>query len=358
MGDHNILSGRNVCYVGVEVKTKETIKGFDLDSYYIQEMLRSTTNLNIVDITSRKRSDIKSLISSDVIWVDYPIARFAGFLVLLILLILRKELILRIRDLPVEQARDIYKKERSCFFNFQLKTIEKLMVWKAKVIVSSSPGFINYINPRTSQVIVFPHGVCKDELKIRTKLKKGSDKYILAYAGSLDRGGMIEKLSSMFSEFKGWEFWIAGRGSEDIAKNKNTKYFGFLKYLEVQEFYEKADAIVIPYPDKEYYRICVPLKIGEVLATCKPVITLKYQSLDEYLKYINLENNIIYVNNWSEREMEEALVKAKMLEINVKDTINRLSKITWEDRIINLMNEIDVEYLDELDSNHLQLKWI
>lgn len=296
--------------------------------------------------------------TSDVIWVDYPIARFAGFLVLIVLLIFRKKLMLRIRDLPVEQRKDISKQDRSTIFKLQLKLIEKLLVWKADAIVLSVPDFTKYITPRTSRIIVFPTGVCKDQLVCRINSKRDSSKYILEYAGSLDRSGMIEKLSSMFSEINGWEFWIAGKGDEKVAENQNTKYFGLLSYPDVQRFYEKADAIIVPYPNKEYYKICIPLKMGEILATCKPIIMLKLPSIEKYLKFVGLENNVIYVDEWSKEELEKALEKAKLFDININDTMNKLKAINWEQRIEKLMMEIDKEPSGNFQSNDSQLRWI
>jgi hypothetical protein len=353
-----MLFGKNVCYVGIGVDSKENIKGSTLDSFYIQEELKLVTNLKIINIINRDKSDIKSLTSSDLIWVDYPIARSASFLVLFTIFIFRKKLILRVRDLPVEQRRDLCKKDRSVIVNFQLKLIEKIFIWKAEVIVLSVPGFISYIKPRTSNIIIFPTGVCQNNLVKKTYSKKKPTKRILAYAGSLDRDGMIEQLSSMFSKINGWEFWIAGKGEESVDKNDNTRYFGFLSYLDVQKLYEEADAIIIPYPNKEYYKICIPLKIGEVLATCKPVITLKLPSIEKYLKYIDLENNVIYVDEWSEHELEKALIKAKSLTINIDETIHKLKKINWEDRVKKLMNEIDGKSTDHLRSIEFQLQWV
>jgi glycosyltransferase involved in cell wall biosynthesis len=296
--------------------------------------------------------------TSDVIWADYPTARLAGLLVLIVLYIYRKDLILRIRDLPIEQRKDICKKDRSPIFNLQLRMIEKMLVWKANIIILSGPGFINHINPRTSNIINFPTGVCKDQLVNGAKSKTESNKYILAYAGSLDRSGMIEQLSSIFSEIYGWEFWIAGEGNETIDENENTKYFGLLSYLEVQKFYENADAIIIPYPNKEYYKICIPLKIGEVLATCKPIIMLKLPSIEKYLKFVGLENNVIYVNDWSKEELEKALQRAKSIDINIEHTINKLKDINWEDRTKKLLIEIDSKSSEDLQSIDSQLRWI
>jgi hypothetical protein len=296
--------------------------------------------------------------SSDVVWVDYPVGRLAGILVLYVSLLYRKELILRIRDLPVEQRRDICKKDRSAIFNLQLKIIEKILIWKADTIILSVPDFMNYINPRTPRIIVFPTGVCEDQFVNKNSSKKESNKYILAYAGSLDRSGMIEQLGSMFSRIHGWEFWVAGEGKESVAGKENTKYFGFLSYLEVQKFYENVDAIVIPYPNKEYYKICIPLKIGEVLATCKPIIMLRLSSIERYIKFVGLENNVIYVNDWSEKEVKDALEKVKLININIDDTINKLRKVTWEQRIRKLIEEVDRGSSENFHSNNLQLKWI
>ena len=354
-----MIKNKNLCYVGAVINSKDRLAGYYLDSYYMLKGLRKVANVSIVDILNKDINVIKNLRSSDSIWVEYPVNRIITMKVAIVSVLWRKKLIIRVRDLPVEQAQDLRKQPHSFFHRFQLKFLEKMLFLEASVVILSAPDLLKYLSPRSSRIIVFPPGVSKDELdKPIEHSTKELDKHVLLYAGSLDRGGMIEWISSTFSNIPDWKLWVAGNGKENVHQNKNTKYLGLLTHLEVQRLYTQVDAIIVPYPDKEYYRLCIPLKIGEILATSKPIVTLRLPSLDAYIRIIGLEKNIIYVDKWTKNELEKALKKAKVLYIDPSETKKKLKRIVWEERINNLIREIDednsVNYLPSSE----KLKWI
>ena len=260
-------------------------------------MRARSDDLLVVDRYKINLQSILHMLSSNTIWMGYPCGRLASSLVAFISIIFNKKLVLPIFDLPVEQARDLNESEMPAIRRLELKLLERILVWKADVIVLAVPDFINYINPRTSNIVVFPSGVCEGQLKEIPPLLKADDVgRIITYAGSLDRSGMIDKISSMFSRIKGWQFWIAGGRSVPIFEHENTKYFGELSYFQVQRFHRNADAVMVPYPKKEYYMICIPLKMGEILSSCKPVISMRLPSIEKYLRYVGLEDNVIFVD--------------------------------------------------------------
>ena len=68
---------------------------------------------------------------------------------------------------------------------------------------------------------------------------------------------------------------------------------------------------------------------------------LKLHCIEKYLKFVGLESNVIFVEDWSITQIEEALKKAETYTINVQETLNKLELMSWECRIENLFDCIN-----------------
>jgi glycosyltransferase involved in cell wall biosynthesis len=349
---HN--STTKVCYVGRVIESKNNLKGPYVCHYYIfHQLQKKVESLSTVDFFSKKKKNLLSLIECETIWMMYPQGRSISFIVLLVTFLFRKKLILHVFDLPVEQADDIRTKKMPVHQKIQFKLLERLLFSQASDTIVSSPGFIDYMSKNMSNKVVFPPGVCEEDIQgFNPVSSKGNGSNKLAYAGSLDRGGMIEKISLMFNSVDNWEFLIAGSGDEHIYHNKNVKYYGVLSYLDVQTLYTEADAIILPYSSDAYYQICLPLKLGEILASCKPIIMLRLLSSECYLKKIGLLGNVIFVDGWDEKKLKDALNLVKFIKIDIDECHEKLQNIVWDKRAFEL-----ITFILE-DHDEFELKWI
>lgn len=346
---------QKLCFVGKKVICREKVAGPYIGSFYIiAELIKKVEDLVFFETKKIKLKSVVEMLSSDSIWLIYPVRRKVGLLVSFISILFNKKLIIFINDLPILQARDLTLKKKSITYITIVKFIELLLFLKADIVISTSPCFFNHIRVRTRKKIVFPPGISDSDQIDNSGFKKQTDTHILLYAGSLDRSGMITKLSTMFAEIEGWQFWIAGEGKETINMNKNVNYLGLLSQVDIQSLYSKVDAIVIPYPQMEYYNLVIPLKTGEVLATGKPIIMMRLKGIRAYLNFLNIKDNVIFVDEWSRVELVKALERAKSTKQNLKieDLQNRLSEYTWDKRTTELIEIIENE------QNIENLMWI
>jgi glycosyltransferase involved in cell wall biosynthesis len=330
-----------ICFIGKKVMSMEEVAGPHMGSFYLlQELIKRAKEVSCFDSKNFKIKNILNIVSCDSIWLVYPVGRKMGFLTALISIMFNKRLIVFVNDLPVLQARDLTLKEKNFSYTSALNIIEFLLFSKADVVVSTSPYFFEYLKVNTKKRIVFPPGICSSDLEHDyNNGEKKSGTNVLVYAGSLDRSGMITKLSTMFSNIEDWQLWIAGEGNERIDLNNNVKYLGLLPKVELYELYKEADAIIIPYPRLEYYEIVLPLKTGEVLATGKPIITKRLKGIQAYLHFLGVEERVIFVENWSEDELLKAIEKAKILQQSPESGLKkRLLDYTWENRVPRLMD--------------------
>lgn len=330
-----------ICFVGKNISEIKKVKGPYIHLYYIYNELKKKGSLCTYNVNKIK--NIPSLFFNDIIWVEYPCGRCSVFLVILAMLNRKRKLVLRIRDLPVEQAKSIAPNKKSTFFYAQVKFLENMIVKLADVIILSVPEFRNFIDVSTENIIPFLPGVSQKSLKkiSDNDTTRRNRKHVLLYAGSLDRGGMIQKIINFFDGIEDWEFWIVGKKEQEQIKiNSNTKYLGFMAHSDVLNLYQKADATIVPYPRGGYFDICIPLKIGEVLSSCKPVISTKLPLLSKYVKKIGLEDNMIYINEWTIENFKSSLNIAKKKSISRQNTLEKLEKISWDQKTVQLVEDV------------------
>ena len=154
----------------------------------------------------------------------------------------------------------------------------------------SKPSFLNpiIVNTKAIQVSAFPSS---------QPIKN------LMYSGNLGHEEEIHNLLDMFilvqKELSDIQLHILGGGSSEKATRKliqkyqeycssseafsNITFHGRIPHSEVIQQYGTADAFVLPRPFRDYSRAGFPTKLGEYLATGKPVITTGTGDIQLYL---------------------------------------------------------------------------
>lgn len=289
---------QKVVFVGPSILNIEHVIGPHIASYYIvQELISQNKEVSFFDIGVPNKRELRNLLSCDAIWYIYPMGRMNGFLTYLTALLLNRKLIIYVNDLPILQFRDLMLQSRNVIKTMSMKLIENLLFSKAAVVISTSPYFFEHLHVTSKKKIVFPPGICKNDLFQNYEAGNNLPNNIVLYAGSLDRSGMITKISTMFRDIENWSFWIAGKGNERIDLNSNVRYFGLLPKVELFNLYSEADAIIIPYPQLEYYNLIIPLKSAETLVTNKPIITSKLKGIEAYIDFLGIKDNVIFVED-------------------------------------------------------------
>jgi glycosyltransferase involved in cell wall biosynthesis len=124
----------------------------------------------------------------------------------------------------------------------------------------------------------------QSEEKIDIKLK-------CLYAGSFGQKDGIYYLINAFEKvllkYSDVELHLVGRADEIFLKkinnNNNIKYFGYLDELEYWQKLSEADILLMTRVDSPYANAGFPFKLGEYLATKRPVICTNTTDVGYYL---------------------------------------------------------------------------
>ena len=286
------------------------------------------------------------------IWVEYGCGGIAHLFVLFASFIRSNKVVLNIHDFAVIQRRD-FDKNPPFIKRLRLQIIERLLIKRAYAIILAWPRMLDYFTPKKNQkLLVMTPGVGEDELFAHSSNKKNNEKKIVLYFGGMKRKGMIPWIAELFSELKGWELHLVGlREKEDIIEMENVKYSGSVSHDELLNIASNADLVLIPNPKNDYMDQQIPMKVAYALLSCKPVISTRLQGLYEYISMLELEENIIYLDDWNRESLKEALQKAENMKIDVGKTIEKLRLLAWEPRFEKAIEIV----FDESQSSFYQI---
>lgn len=186
-----------------------------------------------------------------------------------------------------------YLKANISFFFYKSKVIdaEKYMFKNAKGISAISPFLFKKASENNKNVISIP--VTSNRL---TKGIKNQDirKTTLFFAGSGSLKDGLEILIKAFDEIASKHdvvLKISGKvadvGLKEIHQSKHPDKIEILGFLTDQEYYIQlvnADVLLMTRNNSAYSNAGFPFKIGEYLATGKPVITSSVSGIEMYLE--------------------------------------------------------------------------
>lgn len=343
------------------IENKMNIKhGGNVRRYYSQLALkRAGYKINYVytfkDIINFNKH---IFIKRNLLWFHYPTRRSVSIIAIFISLITRKKLILTLHDFPIEQQAAVDGKKYTFIERNSIRLIEPILLYCSSHIIIAAPGMLNYFKPLKNQhIIVMPPGVSNSEL-ILPNLGKNCQrsKKVAVYFGSMKRNKAIPNLINIFLKLKDWELHLFGPlEGEKIIQSSSVKYFGQMDPDSLKENLENSDVILIPYPCNDYLHICMPMKLGSALACCKPVIATRLQGISEYISYLGLNENVVYINEWNESNVLKALKKTERLSIDKDITLEKMNKMAWEPRFSELIGIISS---NSKSSNNDNIKWI
>ncbi len=349
----------NVIYIGQNVLNDPTSVNYGgmIRKYYSQKVI--SENGNIVFIN--KIADLLKLkccfANNDYfLWVHYPLRLKLAIVAIILSFLFRKKLILIVHDLPILQRRDLsgtdYHVLKSCIH----KVIQSILFKLAKFLVLCAPDLENYFSKKKDTIlIVMPPGVSQKDIIIASAQNVNKRKKVAIYFGSMKRGDSISSLTNIFTNINTWELYLVGPlDAEPLQDSKNIKYLGQLNHDKSLDLLYHSDVILIPYPDTEYFNLCMPIKLGYSLISCKPIIASNLDGIKKYINYVGLTENIIYIEKWDENTLKEALEKSASINIDKHNTLEKMSLLIWEKRFQKLIDIIS----DEKEHNYKKAIWL
>lgn len=349
-----------VDWVPIEQKS-QIIAGIYIRRYHAWNQLNKMFS---TVIAFRKKNEsinwhavLKMFDKNTTIWVEYGCGGFAHMIVLLACYLqFKNKLVLNVHDLAVKDQKDLYR-EPSYFKKLRLLTIEYLLFKRANCIILPAPFLLDWLIPTKAQkVIIMMPGIGEDELFISSKniVNENIIKRAI-YFGSMRLGGMIPQVIELFSKLDGWELLLVGpKEGAEIIENKNVKYLGVVEHDKLQKILDKSDVILICLPKKEYFDKSTPNKIAHSLRLCKPIIATKLKGISIYVESLGLEDNVIFLDEWTIETLKDALQKAKNLNIDSEKTISKMRTMAWEPRFRKV---IEVA-IDMNQGNNIKIEWI
>ncbi len=187
-------------------------------------------------------------------------------------------------------------------FNINLWVYKNLSckLYDAMIVISDalSDYFKKYVSGR-ARLFVMPIVVDLERFE-NADTGKGKEQYI-GYCGSMQQGKdgveiLIEAFELISSDYPGISLKLIGRKdfpgfdklSEHVTRlkcGKKIEFTGRVTNEEMVEFLKEAKLLALARPESEQAKYNFPTKIGEYLATGKPVVTTKVGVIPAFLHH-------------------------------------------------------------------------
>lgn len=197
---------------------------------------------------------------------------------------------LDIRDLFVDNMKEILPSKLQKGFHLFGKSLEKFTFSRASKINLVSKGFHHYVESRYPKIPLnfFSNGIDQEFLDYDFLGSLSSDKKIITYAGNIGEGQGLHRIIPPLAEYFSGQlyFRIIGDGGKrkilEAALGKSysddVEIIKPIPRIELLKFYKETDALFLHLNEYNAFKKVLPSKIFEYAATGKPI----WAGLDGY----------------------------------------------------------------------------
>jgi len=224
-------------------------------------------------------------VQPEVIWISSPPLPIT-IASILAKIFLKVPVVLDVRDIWPESAVNIGKIRHGSLFEKLGLWLEVLAYRYADAITCVSTPMADYLRSKTSTpVTVIYNSILEADVP---GITNECDTSALCYAGNLGHAQDIELVVEAFAGFikktpkSDAKLWLVGDGvlRDDITALVNrlkitdrVTFFGAVPKHKAQEIMLRAGCLLLPLKDRPAFRITVPSKVFDYMATGRPIIT-------------------------------------------------------------------------------------
>jgi hypothetical protein len=164
---------------------------------------------------------------------------------------------------------------------------------------------------------------------------KDNNYTIITYIGTVSDWFDFDLLKKSLKDFDNIVYFIIGPIEKNIKilKHQRIKYFGAVEHSHIKSIVLKSDILIMPFKINKLIEAVDPVKMYEYITFGKVIISVQYDELIKFYKYLNLYNNY--------SEFKHILNNVKDIKrVNILDN-NFLELNTWESRKDNIISFID-----------------
>ena len=266
----------------------------------------------------------------DLIWTTSS-RFFTIFLTYLFNLRKNKRIYIDVRDLFIFNIREIYfKKFYLIWIPYLLSFLEK-RIYKISIINVISPGFNKYFNDLGFEFTSYYHGIPSlffdhyENSKTKSKLWENKNNTI-TYVGNIGEGQGLHVLLPKFAKLNpNLNIVIIGDGKykENILlkiKEQNLNNIFYVKPtkpINLLEYYEKTDFLLLNLNDYSVFDKVIPSKIFEYSTFAKPILCGINGVSKEFISN-NIENTF-FINLTMQMNCQKLSIRSKIINYQLID---------------------------------------
>lgn len=194
----------------------------------------------------------------------------------------------------------------------------------------------------------------------RKQLLTNERQHLVVYSGELHKFKGIDLLIEVAQQLPTVQFALAGGPESKLIAYQqlvrqhqltNMTFLGYLPHNQLASLLQAADVLVYPHTNGEAATFTSPMKLFDYIAAGVPIIANAIPPLQEFKS----QNVVTY---WCEPDnpqqfiqgIKHILGKYPRLEQNYINSIDIIQQYSWENRISNIMSNIDESFRPQIVS--------
>lgn len=217
---------------------------------------------------------------------------------------------------------------------------EKRLIDRSDIIFVSSDSLYNYVikEAKDKKVILLKNAISysflqsiysnNDNNKMKKKEFLNDGYFKLGYIGTIDRWIDFKSMVSLLDEIDNLIINLVGPVCCKIPAHQRLKIYGPINHEKIPNIISQFDGFIIPFILNELTEAVNPVKIYEYISFGKPIISVKYDQIEEFEKFIWTYS--------SYQELKDIIINLIKKHLSVKyskiEAFEFLKDNTWEKR--------------------------
>ena len=218
-------------------------------------------------------------------------------------------------------------------FKSKIKIIESKLVENASIIFASSNYIFNdlKIKHRCDNKMFLIRNAFSGEIIDSVEENPKTDEIVkIGYVGTISKWVDFEKIKNTLNKFKNVEYHLIGPWEvKNHLKNNKIKIHGVVDYNEIYNYVRDLDCLIVPFTLDKKIKSADPGKIYGYINYNKPIISVYYEELDYFSKFVYFYSNI----NELQDLMTKMIKKGFKKKYSSEERIKFLKENSWEIRV-------------------------
>lgn len=218
-------------------------------------------------------------------------------------------------------------------FKSKVEMLESKLVENASIIFVSSNYIFNDLKMKyrcDNKMFLIRNAFSGEIIDFVEENPKTDEIVKIGYVGTISKWVDFEKIKITLNKFKNIEYHLIGPWEiKNHLKNNKIKIHGVVDYNKIYNYVKNLDCLIVPFKLDKKIKSADPGKIYGYINYNKPIISVYYEELNYFSKFVYFYSNIDELQDLMTKMIKKGFKK----KYSSEERIKFLKENSWEIRV-------------------------